>query len=203
MRRTILGLATAFMVFGIAAQASALQYVLNDSFGAVPVSGDIVVDITDAGLDTVTVSIDLTALNSDEFIKELYLNTNTAVTGYTDGASSIDAINYLPASNKADGDGFHDLLVEFSKDNGDRMTGGAVYSFTLTGIGLDASDFDDLGTDSVTGQFHAVAKNNTTGTDTNGSDWVGDGGNPIPEPTGMVLFSAGIAVVASTMRRRR
>ena len=201
MRRAILGLATAFMVFGIAAQASALQYVLDDSFGSDPVSGDITVTIADAGADTVQVTVDMTALNTTEFIKELYLNTNTAVTGSTDGTSSIDAVSYALAGYKADGDGFHDLLVEFSPDAGDRMTGGAVYTFTLTGLGLDAGDFDDLGTDSPKGQFHAVAKINGTG-DGSGSDWVGDGGDPIPEPSGMVLFSAGMAVVATSLRRR-
>jgi hypothetical protein len=205
LRRTILGFATAFLVFGIAAQASALQYVLNDSFGSDPVSGDIVIDITDGVGDSVQVSIDLTGLNSVEYIKELYLNTNTEVQPALSSASaptSLDDVSYGLGAFKADGDGFHDLLLEFSPDAGARMTGGAVYTLTLSGSGLDASDFDDLGTDSPKGQFHAVAKINSTGTG-GGSDWVGDGGDPIPEPSGVVLFSAGMAVVATSMRRRR
>jgi hypothetical protein len=199
--RSLVGLAAAALVLGFASQASALSFTLDDSFGSDPVSGDIVITLTNDGANTVRVDIDLTALNSTEFIKELYLNTNTAVTG-VDAAFPITA-SYDPGAYKSDGDGFHDLLLEFSADAGDRLTGGDVYSFTLSGLGLDESDFDDLGTLSDKGQFHAVAKINGTG-DGSGSDWVGDGGgNPVPEPSAAIAVGAGLLIIARGAQLKR
>jgi hypothetical protein len=202
LKNRIMGLAIAALFLGFATQASAsLTYVLNDSFGAVPVSGDIVITLTNAGTDNVTLEIDLTALNSTEFIKELYLNTDTEVAFVT--GSGLDAFDWDPLAHKSDGDGFHDLLIKFSPGAGDRLEGGAVYSFNLTGTGLDESDFDDFGTASDKGQFHVVAKINSTGGDGEGSDWVGDGGGPsTPEPNAALLFAIGAATVGARVRRR-
>jgi len=201
LNNRIMALAIGALVLGFASQASAsLIYVLDDSFGSVPVSGDIVITLTDAGPNNVTLDIDLTALNSTEFINELYLNTNTEVTSIS--GPSLDSFDWDPVAHKSDGDGYHDLLMDFLNSNGDRLTGGSVYSFNLSGTGLDESDFDDLGTASDKGQFHAVAKINGTG-DGEGSDWVGDGGNPpIPEPTAALLFAIGAVTVGARVRRR-
>lgn len=200
LNNRLLMLSIGALVVGFATQASALTYTLNDSFGSVPVSGDIVITLTDAGADTVTLEIDLTALNSSEFIKELYLNTETEVTGIS--GMGFVGLNWdtSDTSNKSDGDGYHDLFIAFEEASADRLNGGVIYEFTLTGFGLDASDFEDIGTLSVKGQFHAVAKINGTG-DGSGSDWVGDGGPPVPEPTSAVLFLVGSLVVGQATRR--
>jgi len=202
LNNRIIALAIGVLVLGFAAQASAsLIYVLDDSFGSVPVSGDIVVTLTDAGANTVTLDIDLTALNSTEYISELYLNTNTEVASIT--GSSLASFDWDPIAHKSDGDGFHDLYIDFLNSEADRLDGGSVYSYTLSGLGLDESDFDDLGTASDKGQFHAVAKINGTGGG-DGSDWVGDGGGgpPVPEPTAALLFAIGAATVGARIRQR-
>ena len=36
-----------------------------------------------------------------------------------------------------------------------------------------------------------------------GSTWIGDGGNPIPEPTTMLLFGTGLAGLTGVLRRKR
>ena len=195
LNKQFLALTIGALVLGFATQASALTYTLNHSFGEVPVSGDIVITLTDAGAATVTLDIDLTALNSIEFIKELYLNTETEVTGIT--GTGLASYDYDNAAHKADGDGYHDLLLGFYEAESDRLNGGAIHSFTLTGPGLDASDFYDLGSLSPNGQFYAVAKINGTGGDGEGSDWVG----AIPEPTSAVLFAVGAVVVGQATRR--
>jgi len=202
--RHLIAIAAAALVLGFASQASAISYTLNDSFGSDPVSGDIIVDITDFAANTVQVDIDLTALNTTEFIKEIYLNTNTAVTSASwSSPTSIDGLNYSLGGFKADGDGFHDVLVQFSESAGSRMNGGSTYSFFLAGTNLDETDFDDLGTSSSKGQFHAVAKINGTGSNGDGSDWVGDGpGAPVPEPGAALLFGVGAVVVGARVRRR-
>jgi len=202
LKKQLLALSIGALILGFASQASALSYTLNDSFGSVPVSGEIVITLTDAGADTVMLEIDMTALNSSEFVKELYLNTETEVTGIS--GSGFAGLNWdtSETSNKSDGDGYHDLFIEFATRRADRLTGGEIYTFTLTGSGLIASDFEDIGTLSDKGQFHAVAKINGTG-DGSGSDWVGDGGggSPVPEPTSAVLFLAGALVVGQATRR--
>jgi len=202
LNNRIMALAIGALVLGFASQASAsLTYTLNDSFGSDPVSGDIGITLTDDGTNTVTLEIDLTALNSTEFIKELYLNTDTEV-GLITGPS-IDAFDWDPIAHKSDGDGYHDFLIEFSESAGDRLEGGSIYTFTLTGTGLDETDFDDFGTASNKGQFHVVAKINATGNGS-GSDWVGDsGGNPpVPEPSAALLFAIGAVTVGARVRRR-
>jgi hypothetical protein len=182
-------------MLGFATHASALSFTLDQHFGTVAASGDIVVTITNlAAPGTVQVEIDLTALSSPEFINDLYLNTNTAVTW-----ASIDDWNYLLGAHKADGDGFHDLFLDFSESAGSRMEGGSIYTLDLFGIGLDETDFFDLGTMSVKGQFYAVAKINGTGLDGEGSDFVG----AIPEPSAVGLYGVGLLLVGTAARRLR
>jgi hypothetical protein len=198
-----MALAIGALSLGLATQASAsLTYILNDSFGSDPVSGDIVITLTDVAPNTVTLEIDLMALNSDEFIKELYLNTDTEVALIS--GSSINSIDWDPLAYKSDGDGYHDLWIQFSASNGLRLVGGSVYTFTLTGTildpTLDEADFDDFGTASDKGQFYVVAKINSTG-DGSGSDWVG-GGAPVPEPSAALLFAIGAVTVGARLRRR-
>jgi len=208
MLSRLIGRSYMVLMLGFATHASALSFTLDQSFGAVAASGEVAIDITTAmdGLSA-TIQIDTTDLTSPEFVKELYLNTTdvSALTGPNFGAStpSLQSMSWGNECCKSDGDGKHDILLQFAKDAGSRLEAGAIYTVVLEGIGLTEAMFNDLGTLSDKGQFHAVAKINSTGVDGEGSDWIGDGNGVIPEPSAVALYGVSLFLVGIAVRRRR
>lgn len=192
------------MVLGFASQAQASSLTLDTSFGSVPVSGEIGIefDVADDG-NSVTILIDTTDLSSPEWIKELYLNVSTDPSAlsadFANSTSSLADADFGANAFKAGGDGYHDILLKFETANRNRLAAGGIYEVVLLGTGLTEAQFHDLGTTSDVGTFYAVAKVNSTGSDGEGSDWVG----AVPEPSGVLLFGLGAMIVGTHARRRR
>lgn len=159
------GLALAVLAAsGPAANAASVTVDLDYEFsGATATSAPVKVTIDDSAVDTLTYTLDMTALAATEHLKEFYFNldpflspltwdltdTNAAVSGYGEG---LDAF-------KADGDGYFDYRLVF--DNSNRLSGTEVYSFSITGTGLDITDIVSKSTASgnakVIGGFYLAA----------------------------------------------
>src|SRR5262249_16313697 len=161
-----------FVVFAmtawLTARADALTFTLNHVFsGAIP-GGDTTyatITITDGpAANQVTVTI-AASLTGSEFLTEFDFNVNlTSPYSLAFGPVSGDAtVGFgpscggdpcVPNSFKSDGDGSHDISLIFSQAAGTgQFAGTDTVSFTITGTngttGLDATDFDALGTTSA------------------------------------------------------
>ena len=108
----------------------------------------------------------------------------------------VEQYQIADAGFKAGGDGYHDVFIQWNTNVADRLNAGDTYDIRLHGAGLSAGMFFDFGTSSNKGQFLAVVKVNATGGG-EGSDWIG----AVPEPGGVLLFSAGMLLVAARVRR--
>jgi hypothetical protein len=108
---------------------------------------------TDAGANTVKLTMSTVNLSGSEFVSGWYLNLNPAystanlsiIQSGSGGAFTAPAISRGKDSFKADGDGKYDILFSFATSGGlsSRFTTGDSLTFTFSGItGLTASDFN-------------------------------------------------------------
>ena len=105
---------------------------------------------------------------------------------------------------RADGDGFYDILFDFPPPGGPaNFHAGDISIYTITGADLLAADFNVYGSPGPgagnPGPFLSVARFQSTGSDGNGSDWVG----AVPVPAAVWLFGSGLLGLVDVARKRR
>ena len=147
---------------------------------------------------TVKVTIDMTGVTSLDatatpFSSDWWFNFNGNATTLSFGSFTVDSgvvaePDYntcnnctSPASFRPDGDGFHDIHLEFSTQNGtatgDRFSSGEKVSFVITGAGITAGDFNVqsmAGPGDTSNDFFCVATHmQGLGSAGDGSDFLG------------------------------
>jgi len=164
---------------------------LNATFNDGGSSGSVVLTISAAGL------------TADERVKGVYFNldpsinpTNLVFSAPTKSGTFDDpAISKGANAYKADGDGYYDILIEFTEDGAPlAFNGGESVSYTITLASLTANSFDFLSAPGGgAGQYNTAAHIQSLGT-SGDSAWI-----TTPEPATMCLLGLG----ALALRRKK
>lgn len=201
MKTVIAGLATAVgLAVSSVAGAAVYTYQLNSVLNQLtPTSGWGSVTISDSTADTVIIDLSLTDSDgSDDRIQSLYLNLSGCSASSTFSTSPALGADFDCDKQQADGysAGKFDVVIP---DNGNW---GSATSVTLTGTGLDASDFNLFDT---SGKLYLAVHLGRIDSQDN-SIWLGAGvGRPpgqLPEPAVLGLLGLGLAGIAAVRRRR-
>lgn len=221
IRRTLIGAALTVGMLAQVQQAVALTFDLDTTFSGTPPDNTYSATFSSscgAGCVRLTMSI-----------------TGTSVTEFIDGNTSFGwGFNFNPAKaptllnftfvsgqqaqsistgvdfDKADGDGFFDIVFGFDSaaNTGNRFTAGetSVYDITLAGLTVADFNFSSLcGQGCGEGSFFSAAHVQGIGPSDN-SGWIGDGdggGNGVPEPRSLLLLgSAALAAAGLSLRKR-
>ena len=205
-------LATTLALFGVAGVANATMVTFTLSNEVSGSGGELTAPITvtlddENSAGTVNITIDMSGLQAEEFMTGLYLNfdpaKNPAGMTLTDTGAQA-SVGIIAGSDccKPDGQGDHDVQIDFPQAAADRFTGGETYTGTLTLDGLLATDFEFL---SSTGNC-AVARVQGLGPDAQNSGWFDCGDEPpqeVVEPGSLALFGLGIGLLGFMGRRRK
>ena len=213
----------AFGLFSVQASAAVVSFDLNHEFsGATPPAGTapwMTITLDDGD---VAGSVDLTISNAglilDEFVSGVYLNYDgvSAPTFTYSSGDMAQSTDFSIDTYKADGDGYFDILFSYDVSaSGDRFGAGESSSYTITGAGITAADFNvfssptgaDQGQSGGKGPFQAAAHVQGIGglSDQCGIDEPGCSGwiAPIPVPAAVWLFASGLLGLVGVARRKR
>lgn len=163
----------------------------------------------------VVLTIANSGLASSEFISGVYLNFDPAdnvnnlsfTLQNTIGSFSAPSVSMGEDAFKADGDGYYDILLNFSTADGHKFTGGDSVTYLITGVaGLTSSDFAYLSTpggDAPNGFYAAAHAQGLTGGQ---SAWIEPANGPVPivpvpEPSPVAFVGAGIILLIALRSR--
>jgi MYXO-CTERM domain-containing protein len=208
-----LALASAALLLVLAAPASALTitYDLDFEFSnASPPAGPtpwmtVSIDDSVGGPNDVRITITNVNLTGVEFISEVTLNFDPALdpTQLSFSAVNTSAVASVSFNTgvdafQSDGDGKFDIRLGLPT-SGNRFTAGEALVFDLSYTApITAASFDFFSAPGGgQGSFHAAAKVQGIGLDGEDSGWIGDG--DAPEPAGLALAAAALALF---VRRR-
>jgi len=205
-------------VAAIPAQAATVTFQYTQSFGTTPPIGPspyataVFDDGGSAGSVTLTMTATSTIGAAD--ITGMYFNlvddSTATLNGlgfsYVSGPEATNGVGVGTNAYRADGDGYYDILFDYPPPGGPaNFSAGDVSVYTITGAGLLASDFNVIGAPGPgagnPGPFLSVARFQSTGTDGNGSDWVG--ASPVPVPAAVWLFGSGLLGLVGVARRKK
>jgi hypothetical protein len=203
-----------------AAASAALVINLNTEFsGASNPSGTapwLRAEFTDAGTDTVTLTLTSLLQDSDEFVGIWAFNFDPSATaaqlaalGIVQGTGPAAAISRGINFFQAGGDGQYDIKFDFDTSaSGDRFELGDVATFTITGSGITAASFNFL-SNPAGGKdpFLTAAHVQGIGPSAGQSGWITGPGvfTAAPEPgtMGLALTAVAILAVPAFQRFRR
>jgi len=199
-------------------QAATVTFNYDQSFGTVSPDGPapwataVFDDGGVSGSVTLTMSVastvnlaDVTAMyfNLDPSLDPTALSFNRdsgsgPSTGDTTISTGVDAF-------KADGDGLYDILFDFPPPPGAdaaKFNAGEDLVYTIVGTSLlTANSFNiwsEPGPGDTAGPYLSVARFQSTGSNAEGSDWVG----AVPIPAAVWLFGSGLLCLVGLNRRR-
>lgn len=212
-------------------QATTIQIGLNVEFsGATPPAGTapwLLATFESVDANNVTLSLDPANLVGTEKVTSFYFNIADALFGssptYTPlftvtqnaGGPQATGINVGRNSYKADGDGHHDIKIEFATSGAERFQAGSpVISFNIFSAGgITPFDFLYFDNGGGKGDFYAAAHVQSIGSTGANSGWIGGGSytippppppplDPIPEPSTLVLLGMGTSFLVARLRRQ-
>ena len=189
---------------------------LGTSYSGTPPNGAapwLTATFADQGLNLVRLTLTATFLNGSEDVKEWGFNINPAlnaslgsltfthISGATAAAfsKSVDNINEGPSHD-------YDFQFDWGSGSNSVFTAGVSSVYDLGGIsGLNANSFN-FASNGSGGHYFSAAHVQNTGSDFEGSAWIGAPGSVIstvPEPTHAGLLMLGVALLGSVAVRRR
>lgn len=185
-----LALASAFVLGGtLAVSANTLTFNLNQTFGdgtipdkpypaGSPPWVTLVFD-DHGGSGSVTMTATANLQLSTEFVSDIFFNTKIAATdiAVSGGWTGMGIVRGPSNDTKADGDGKYDFRFTLPTSGSvDRFDGTESFSVTLTGAGINAMTFDELGLKQGSiGPYLAAA--HVQGLDGGASTWLYPGVN--------------------------
>jgi hypothetical protein len=207
----------AALLFAGAARADSISVVLDTEFsGAFAASGSPTITFTDAGADTVTMTMDVSGLSGSEFIRRWFFNSSLNPAGFTfthvsgDAAAISVQTTFNQNTNgafKADGDGYFDIVFDFTGAGDlDADEPDVVYTISGNGAGISVSTFlIGSATGGGSGTWMSAAHVQGVGSSGANSGWMGGNTtiNHSPEPGTIFLLSAGVAGLVGARRRAR
>ncbi len=201
--RTFL-LAGALILSGASTHASTITFTNFVEFNG-SVIANVVATIEDTGTNTVKITMDATNLSGSGKITDWYFNVSQpGLTAseflITKAASPNDAVTVSYDSLRAGGDGYFDIDFTFH-NSGNTFVAGEKSEWTVTHIGLDASDFMGFSMPGPgpgnPGPYYSALKF---------EDFFGSKTDPgpatAPEPATMFLLGSGLLGLAGYVRRK-
>ena len=198
------------IAFAVPGQAATYQLNIDTVFSDKPNPAGIAPWITvvfdDGGTaGSVDMRISGNLQDADEFLSELYLNSDSvpADTVFTltdsSGGFTLPTIYTGINSQKADGDGLFDIRLNFSTSEDDTFNNYEWLEYAITANGLTANSFDLWSApDGGEGAYLAAAHIQGIGEHGEDSTWVG----AVPIPASVFLLGSGLIGLVGFRRKK-